>query len=124
MHVDKVLSTLQEKQWRIKLSKCSFEQQQIAYLGHIISDKGVSTDPSKMLAVQNWPTPANVKEIRGFLSLTRYYRKFIKNYVMISRPLTELLKKGTLFVWTLAAETAFITLKVALVQAPVDGVLD
>ena len=119
MHVEKVLITLQEKQWKVKFSKCSFAQQQIAYLGHVISDKGVSTNPSKILAVQNWPTPVNVKEIRGFLGLTWYYRKFLRNYGVISKPLTELLRKGTLFVWTPAAETAFVTLKEALVQAPV-----
>jgi len=88
-------------------------------LGHIISSQGVSTEPSKIVAVQQWPTPVSLKELRGFLGLTGYYRKFIKNYGMISKPLTLLLKKGTPFVWTPNTEQAFQLLKQALIQAPV-----
>jgi len=88
-------------------------------LGHIISSQGVSTEPSKIVAVQQWPTPVSLKELRGFLGLTGYYRKFIKNYGMISKPLTLLLKKGTPFVWTPNTKQAFQLLKQALIQAPV-----
>lgn len=83
-----------QKQWKVKLSKCDFAKQEIAYLGHVISNKGVSTNASKITTVKNWPVPVNVKQVRRFLGLTGYYRKFIKNYGNISRPLTDMLKKG------------------------------
>lgn len=89
-----VFQIIEAHQFFIKLSKCSFAQQHIEYLGHCISTQGVSTEPSKIRVVQNWPTPVSLKELRGLLGLTGYYRKFIKHYGLISRPLTALLKKG------------------------------
>ncbi|WVZ54417.1 hypothetical protein U9M48_005213 [Paspalum notatum var. saurae] len=95
------------------------KQQSIAYLGHVISVQGVASDPSKVAAIQKWPEPTNIKELRGFLGLTGYYKKFIKHYGMISRPLNNLLKKGVQFIWTHEVHNAFLVLKQALVQAPV-----
>lgn len=92
-----VFQIIQHHKFLLKLSKCSFAQTTIEYLGHCISAEGVSTEPSKVEAVQNWPIPTSLKELRGFLGLTGYYRKFIKLYGMISRPLTDLLKKGVQF---------------------------
>jgi hypothetical protein len=88
-------------------------------LGHIISPEGVSTDPSKVQDVQKWPTPMNVKDLRGFLGIAGYYRRFIKNFGMLAKPLTELLKKGVMFVWTESTEQAFQLLKQSLISAPV-----
>jgi len=62
----------------------------VDYLGHVILDKGVATDPSKIQAVQQWPSPTNIKQLSGFLGLTGYYRKFIQHYAMITKPLTDL----------------------------------
>lgn len=75
------------------MSKCIFAQQQLEYLGHLVTANGVATEPSKILAVVDWPTPGNIKQLRGFLGLTGYYRRFIRHYGMLSKPLTQLLKK-------------------------------
>lgn len=77
IHVKLVFELLMKDHWKIKLSKCIFAQQQIKYLGHIISSAGVATDPSKVAAVAKWPLPSNAKELRGFLGLAGYYRKFV-----------------------------------------------
>lgn len=104
IHVELVLQLLQKDQWKVKLSKCSFAQRQIAYLGHVISENGVSTDPKKTSAISTWPTPTNVKELRSFLGLAGYYRKFVHHFGVISRPLFDLLKKHSLFIWTSAQD--------------------
>jgi len=88
-------------------------------LGHVISADGVATSDTKIENIRSWPHPVNVKELRSFLGLSGYYRKFIKHYAILSQPLTSLLKKGTLFIWTEIEETAFQTLKSALISAPV-----
>lgn len=119
VHLSSVLSLLQTHQWQVKLSKCAFAQSSISYLGHVISGSGVATDPSKIVTITQWPTPSTVKEVRVFLGITGYYRKFIKHYGIIAKPLTDLLRKGALFVWTLAVDTDFQTLKQALITAPV-----
>lgn len=75
-------------------------------MGHIITVDGVSTDPDKIAGMISWPTRKNVKQLRGFLGLTGYYKKFIRNYGLLSSPLTTLLKKNN-FIWSSAAEVAF-----------------
>jgi len=109
-----VFRKLQEHQFVIKRSKCVFAHQKLEYLGHIIGADGVATEPSKVATVAAWPVPNNLKQLRGFLGLTGYYRKFIQNYGIISRPLIELLKKGLIFQWTPQADKAFTLLKQAI----------
>lgn len=94
-------------------------RQQISYLGHIISSQGVSTDPSKIETIKNWPQPQNVKELRSFLGLAGYYKRFVAQFGLISKPLTNLLKKGTTYVWTSEVDSSFQVLKQALITAPV-----
>jgi hypothetical protein len=119
MHLQQVMQLLQKHQWKVKHSKCSFAQRSISYLGYMVSASGVATDPQKVLDVQKWPVPLNLKELRGFLGLSGYYQKFVRHYGIISQPLTQLLRKGVSFVWTVETQTTFDTLKQALTSAPV-----
>lgn len=118
-HLRQVFETLSKHQLRVKLSKCSFAQTQLSYLGHIISVVGVSTDPEKIQVVHQWPVPVSVKDVRSFLGLAGYYRKFVRHFGIISKPLTELLRKGQPFIWTQHHQEAFDTLKQSLISAPV-----
>ena len=109
---------LQQNSLLAKRTKCYFAQAKVEYLGLVISAEGVSTDPDKIKAVQNWPQPQNVTQLRGFLGLTGYYRRFVKGYGVICKPLTNLLKKNQ-FRWTTEATEAFQTLKKNMISLPV-----
>lgn len=113
----KVLEFLRQDQWQVKMSKCLFAQRQLKYLGHIISEAGVATDPDKVQAILNWLIPKTVKELRSFLGLAGYYRRFVKHFGIITHPLTKLLKKGTLFIWSTVHDATFHVLKQALTSA-------
>ncbi|KOM30936.1 hypothetical protein LR48_Vigan01g049100 [Vigna angularis] len=117
-HVGRVLETLSRDKWVANRKKCEFGQTHVKYLGHIISQRGVEMDDEKIKAVVDWERPKSVKSLRGFLGLSGYYRRFIRDYGKIARPLTELLKKGG-FAWNGRAEEAWQTLKTAVTTAPV-----
>ena len=123
-HLRQVFELLSRDQWKVKRSKCSFGQQRITYLGHVINADGVATDPTKIEAVTAWPTPTNVKEVRQFLGLAGYYRRFVRQFGILARPLFNLLKKGTPVVWTDNTDQSFQVLKQSLVTAPVLALLD
>ena len=113
-----MLDALLLHQLYAKKSKCVFGCSKVEYLGHIISSKSVQTDPKKTSTMQQWPVPTSVKALRGFLRLTRYYRKFIKGYGSIAQPLTNFLKKDS-FHWDDMAQQAFTSLKEAVSHPPV-----
>lgn len=117
IHVREVFSILQDNKLSVKFKKCDFGKQELEYLGHIITNKGVKVDDSKILAMTNWPAPTNITELRGFLGLTGYYRKFVQDYGLIARPLTNRLRRGQ-FTWDEEAETAFNKLKRAMTTTP------
>lgn len=118
-HLELILQLLQKHQLCAKLSKCSFATTKLDYLGHIISAEGVATDPEKTRVMADWPIPSNLTELRGFLGLTGYYRKFVKNYGIMAKPLTVLLQKGVKFEWSPQAHQAFCDLKKAMCSTPV-----
>ncbi|XP_052182019.1 uncharacterized mitochondrial protein AtMg00860-like [Diospyros lotus] len=95
----------------------------VEYLGHVISENGVSTDPGKIEAMLNWPKPKSVRALRGFLGLTSYYRRFVKGYVVISKSLIGLWKKEG-FNWGDEADIAFERVKEAMSRVPTFGLLD
>ncbi|TYK23464.1 putative retroelement pol polyprotein [Cucumis melo var. makuwa] len=117
LHMKKVLAVLRHHELYANQKKCHFAQEKIEYLGHVISG-GVAVDPEKIKAISDWSQPTNVKETRGFLGLTGYYRRFVRNYGTIATPLTQLLKKGG-FNWTEEATLAFNRLKSAMMSLPV-----
>ncbi|XP_010424225.1 PREDICTED: uncharacterized protein LOC104709283 [Camelina sativa] len=117
-HLQAFFQLMEENQLFAKRSKCSFVADKVEYLGHYIEGRGVSTDPSKIAAVADWPIPGSLKQLRGFLGLAGYYRRFIQNFGTIARPLTALTKKDA-FVWSDEAQQAFNELKKALCEAPV-----
>jgi hypothetical protein len=118
-HLRTILETLREHQLYAKFSKCEFWLDQVMFLGHVISKDGVSVDPAKVEAVTNWAPPKNVSEIRSFLGLAGYYRRFIQDFSRIAMPMTKLLRKGVKFAWSEKCEQSFQTLKTKLTTAPV-----
>lgn len=105
-HLQMVFDLMQANEMFVKGSKCDFAVDKIEYLGHFISKEGVQTDPSKVSAIDSWPVPVNAKEVRSFLGLAGYYKKFVRNFAVISRPLSDLTKKEG-FSWSDEAQAAF-----------------
>jgi hypothetical protein len=123
-HLKLVLQVLREHQLYAKFSKCDFFQKQVHYLGHVISEEGVAVDPDKIKSIMDWPTPKDVSDIRSFMGLAGYYRRFIKGFSKIGFPITSLQKKGVKFIWTSECEERFQELKYLLTNAPVLKIAD
>ncbi|PKA58643.1 RNA-directed DNA polymerase like [Apostasia shenzhenica] len=118
-HLHLVLQKLREKQLYAKFSKCEFWLSSVHFLGHVISAEGVSVDPHKISAIVDWPKPTSVSEIRSFLGLVGYYRKFVKSFSQIAMPLSKLTQKAVQFEWDVDCEASFQKLKECLVSAPI-----
>ena len=110
------MDTLSSNHFYVKLSKCFFCQGQIEYLGHIVTAAGVQADPQKLEAMVHWPVPSNLKQLRRFLGLTGYYRRFIAGFASIAALLTDLLRRDA-FLWGPIVELAFAQLKEAMTHA-------
>jgi hypothetical protein len=123
-HLRLVLQCLRENKLYGKLSKCSFYQTKIHYLGHIISGEGIALDPTKFEAIMEWPTSTNVQEVRGFMGLVGYYRHFVEGFSKISNPIRELQKKNKKFVWAEKCVKEFQKLKELLTTTPILKVPD
>ncbi|WZY99789.1 hypothetical protein YC2023_072118 [Brassica napus] len=114
-----VLERLREHKLYAKLSKCSFWQKSIGFLGHIVSDQGISVDPEKIRAIKDWPRPRSATEVRSFLGLAGYYRKFVKGFASLAQPMTRLTGKDVKFTWAEECEECFSALKNMLTSAPI-----
>lgn len=118
-HLHVVMNKLREHQLFAKLSKCSFWQRKIGFLGHVVSEEGVAVDPEKVTSIINWPTPKSATEVRSFLGLAGYYRKFVKGFASLSKPMTQLTGKGVKFEWSEQCVESFKKLKEHLTKTPV-----
>nr|GFA70755.1 reverse transcriptase [Tanacetum cinerariifolium] len=118
-HLRTVLQTLRQEKLYAKFSKCEFWLSSVAFLGHIFSAEGITMDPAKVEAITKWPRPTSVTEVRSFLGLAGYYRRFVKGFSRLALPLTKLMRKGEKFVWNEEREKSFEELKQRLVSAPV-----
>ena len=118
-HVAKVLDALKEQKLKVRPHKCSYGQKEVNFLGFVVSDEGIKVDPKKVAAVAEWPHPISAQEVRSFLGLAGYYRRFIQGFSGIARPLTDLTKKYARWTWGQPQVEAFEKLKAALVSAPV-----
>ena len=119
-----IFQRMRQNNIKLKLAKCSFAKESIDYLGHTIRYNSVAPSTRKVEAVHNFPVPTTVTEVRRFLGLAGYMRRFIKSFSSIAAPLTDLLKKERDFKWTNEHQTAFETLKTALTSAPVLAIYD
>jgi hypothetical protein len=114
-----VLQVLREHHLYAKFSKYDFFQKQVHYLGHLISEEGVVVDPEKIISIMEWNTPKDVSNIKSFMGLVEYYRRFIKGFSNIGCPITTLQKKGVKFIWTSECEEIFQELKYLLTHVPI-----
>lgn len=117
--LSEIFNRLRRYNLKLQPLKCEFLRKEVAYLGHVITDEGVKPDPQKVECVKSFPVPKNVREIKSFLGLSGYYRRFINNYGQIAKPLTTLLKKDVPFRWSDLCQESFENLKNLLTKSPI-----
>ena len=114
-----IFDRLRSANLKLKAKKCILFSRQVKFLGHVISEEGITTDPDKVQSVVDWHPPRTTRQVRSFVGMVNYYNRFIKDYATIAAPLQELMKKNVRFVWTSKQQNAFETLKTKLVTAPI-----
>eukprot|EP00253_Pinus_taeda_P019771 PITA_19771 len=119
-----VLQTLREHQLYAKFSKCDFFREEIQYLGHVITKDGIAVDPEKIKAIMEWPVPKDVADVRSFMGLAGYYRRFVEGFSKVAFPITSLQKKGKAFHWTPSYQKSFKQLKHLLTTTPILSIAD
>ena len=110
VRLELVFQRLSEANLKLKPSKCILFQHRVKFLGHIVSEEGVSTDPDKIMAVKEWSSPRSAKQVRSFLGLCSYFRRFVRDFAQIARPLHKLCEKGSKFLWSKDSEDSFQSL--------------
>ena len=118
-HLEEIFEWLQKAGLKLKLQKCSFFKKHIQYPGHLISDEGIQPLPEKLESIAKMPVPQNAKQVKQFLGLVGYYRKFVPHFSDIARPLTQLTKKNEGFNWSTECDKCFHMLKDYLQEAPI-----
>jgi hypothetical protein len=118
-HLQQVFDRLQQAGLKLKPRKCHFLQRKVDYLGHVVSNKGIATDPAKIENIASWPIPNSPKEVQQFLGLAGYYRRFIQDFAEIARPLHRLTERNCPFKWSTECQTAFDKLRDCLCSSPI-----
>lgn len=121
IRLNEVLVRIKDANLKVTPKKCHLFKKEVKFLGHVISEEGVATDPEKVKAVKTWPVPRDVHAVRSFIGTCCYYRRYILNFATIARPLHKLTEKTSPFVWTSECQDSFDRLKTALTTAPVLG---
>ncbi|GBG85291.1 hypothetical protein CBR_g39859 [Chara braunii] len=123
-HLRQVLEKLREANFKINAKKCEWAKTQVLYFGHVLDEEGIKLEDSKIAAIRDWPTPRTLTELRSFLGLANYCRKFVRNFSTIAAPLRRLLRKETILKWDKDCTSATEKLKQALIEYPVLRVAD
>ncbi|KMQ85704.1 krab-a domain-containing protein [Lasius niger] len=118
-HLKQIFLQIRSANLKLNPKKCSSFEREIKYLGHVISETGVTTDPEKISTVKDWPVPQTKKQVCSFLGFCSYYKKFVKGFSLVAKPLFSLTENLTKFVWTEQCEAAFKELKKRLVSSPI-----
>ena len=118
-HLKITLEILRKEKLYAKFSKCEFWLREVQFLGHVVSSEGIKVDPTKIEVVLNWERPRTPTEVRSFMGLVGYYRRFVKDFAKIATPLTKLTRKNEKFTWNDKCEESFQELKKNLITAPV-----
>lgn len=119
LHLEQVFLRLKNAGLKLSPEKCFFFKEELPFLGHVVSRKGIHTDPEKLRVINEFPTPTDLTQLRGFLALASYYRKFVKNFSSTAEPLNKLLRKNVPYVWSNDQQIAFEKLKMHLMTPPI-----